>query len=189
MTEYIYLYIFHPLSEGDYPHSLFVGFIPVTRFGEAGQGKSRSASLLGQILLNTVYLAHLPNDRYTSSLWCPVQSVHTQQGQPEDQNPNADSEALSYVSVLPTAFHLHNRKTSHIQVKGCLENKTKPRAWKHQLKCPDHQFWWLFVLVRMSLRAGGLFCSFLFFSRSICLDSEEAEVGFIFWSSGSLASW
>lgn len=68
MTEYIYLYISHPLSEGDYPHSLSVGFIPGTRFGEAGQGESRSATLLGQILLHAVPSAHLPNGRYTSSL-------------------------------------------------------------------------------------------------------------------------
>lgn len=55
MTEYIYLYISHPpVSEGDYPHSLkptlFVGFIPVTRYGEA-------AALLGLSLSDNVFFA------------------------------------------------------------------------------------------------------------------------------------
>lgn len=47
MTEYVYLYISHaPAFDEDYlpqlRSTLFVGFIPVTRFGEAG-GKSLSA--------------------------------------------------------------------------------------------------------------------------------------------------
>lgn len=50
MTEHICLFIFHLVSEGAYPHSvkrtLFVGFIPVTRFGEARKGKSGSAALV-----------------------------------------------------------------------------------------------------------------------------------------------
>lgn len=66
MAEYIYPYISHPpVSKGDYPHwlkpTVFVGYIPVTRFGEAGEGKNRSATLLGLNLPDNVFFAHVPN--------------------------------------------------------------------------------------------------------------------------------
>ena len=115
MTKYIciYIYISHPpVSEGDYPHllkpTLFVGFIPVTRFGEAAEGKSRSATLLG---LSLRIMSALPTCQMACRpvIFC-VKSVQTQQGwhgagvriKPRSQKTHV------YASVLAAALHWQN---------------------------------------------------------------------------------
>lgn len=85
--------------------TLFVGFTPVTRFGEAAEGNGRSATLLG---LSLQIMSALPMCQVACRpvIFC-VKSVPTQQGwhgagvriKPPTQKTHV------YVSVLATALH------------------------------------------------------------------------------------